>query len=77
VCQNNFKYYIYFNAVYNNLFGNNIDNKAEELLNDLYMLPFIIQNKGNNYINEIYENYSKINENFSDYMNYYKFFWSY
>ena len=28
------------------------------------MIPFNIQNKGNDYIDELYEAYSKINENF-------------
>ena len=68
---------IYLNAVQNNLFKNNIDNKAEELLNVLYMLPLNIQNKGKDYIDELFETFSKINENFLEYMNYYKSFWSY
>ena len=41
------------------------------------MLPFNIQNKGNDYIDKIYETYSKINENYLDNMYYYKSFWPY
>ena len=55
---------IYINAAQNNIFKNNKDNKEETLLNELYMIPFNIQNKGNDYIDELYEAYSKINENF-------------